>query len=83
MATVKSLHVTKGPMFDSWGIKAVADFTHEMLVKGTWKERPQLLSPPLRLSSMQTHCARRTLSSSRSISRRQVSHRRAARCTRS
>merc|ERR1719163_479434 len=26
-------------MFASWGRKAVADLTHEMLVKGTWKEQ--------------------------------------------
>jgi len=37
-ATVKSLAISKGPMFASWGIKAVADLTHEMLVKGNWKE---------------------------------------------
>lgn len=36
--TVKSLAISKGPMFASWGVKAVADLTHEMLIKGTWKE---------------------------------------------
>ena len=37
--TIKSLRVSKGEMFGSWGIKAVADLTHEMLVKGTWKDQ--------------------------------------------
>ena len=37
--TVKSLKVTPGAMFGSWGVKAVADLTHEMLVKGTWREQ--------------------------------------------
>jgi len=32
------LAISKGPMFPSWGVKAVADLTHEMLIKGTWKE---------------------------------------------
>ena len=31
--TVKSLKVSPGAMFGSWGVKAVADLTHEMLVK--------------------------------------------------
>jgi len=39
VVTVKSLKVSKGAAFDSWGIKAVADLTHEMLTKGTWKEQ--------------------------------------------
>ena len=37
--TVKSLKVSPGTMFGSWGKKAVADLTHEMLVKGTWREQ--------------------------------------------
>lgn len=37
--TVKSLKVSPGPMFESWGVKAVADLTHEMLVKGTWRDQ--------------------------------------------
>ena len=37
--TVKSLKVSPGAMFGSWGVKAVADLTHEMLVKGTWRDQ--------------------------------------------
>ena len=37
-AVIKSVTITKGDAFDSWGKKAVADLTHEMLVKGTWRE---------------------------------------------
>ena len=37
--TIKSVSVTPGPLFASWGKKAVTDLTHEMLVKGTWKEQ--------------------------------------------
>jgi len=35
---IKSVRIGKGDMFASWGQKAVADLTHEMLVKGTWKD---------------------------------------------
>ena len=38
-ATIKSVSITPGPMFASFGKKAVTDITHEMLVKGTWKEQ--------------------------------------------
>ena len=37
---VKSLRVTPGALFGSWGQKAVADLTHEMIVKGSWRETP-------------------------------------------
>ena len=37
-AQIKSVAISKGEAFSSWGVKAVADLTHEMLVKGTWKE---------------------------------------------
>ena len=33
----KSVSVRKGAAFDTWGQKALADITHEMLVKGTWR----------------------------------------------
>lgn len=36
--TVKSLKITPGPRFDIFGQKAQADLTHEMVVKGTWKD---------------------------------------------
>jgi len=36
--TIKSVEVCAGPSFGSWGQKAETDVTHEMLVKGTWKE---------------------------------------------
>ena len=35
---VKSLEVCAGAKFDSWGRKAVADLTHEMIVKGSWRD---------------------------------------------
>ena len=37
-ATIKSVQISKGASFGTWGTKAVADLTHEMLVKGTWKD---------------------------------------------
>jgi phenylalanyl-tRNA synthetase alpha chain len=36
--TVKSLSVKPGAQFGHWGKKACSDITHEMLVKGSWKE---------------------------------------------
>ena len=41
-ATLKSL-ASPGEMFGTWGKKALVDLTHEMLVKGSWKD--QLLKP--------------------------------------
>ena len=35
---VKSLEVCAGAKFDSWGRKAVTDLTHEMIVKGSWRD---------------------------------------------
>jgi phenylalanyl-tRNA synthetase alpha chain len=37
VVTLKSVKVTPGPTFETWGQKALADLTHEMLVKGTWR----------------------------------------------
>lgn len=37
-ATIKSVSIKPGELFASFGQKAVADITHEMLVKGTWKQ---------------------------------------------
>ena len=39
-ATLKSLAVSPGEMFGTWGKKALVDLTHEMLVKGSWKDQP-------------------------------------------
>uniref|UniRef100_A0A7S2DG68 phenylalanine--tRNA ligase n=1 Tax=Haptolina brevifila TaxID=156173 RepID=A0A7S2DG68_9EUKA len=38
ISTLKTVSIAKGPTFATWGQKAVADLTHEMLVKGTWKD---------------------------------------------
>jgi len=38
VVTLKSLKICKGPTFGTWGQKAIADLTHEMLVKGTWRQ---------------------------------------------
>ena len=37
-AQIKSVTISAGEAFGSWGVKAAADLTHEMLVKGTWKD---------------------------------------------
>ncbi len=38
LVTTKSLRLARGPHFDRFGQKPAADLTHEMLVKGSYKE---------------------------------------------
>jgi len=38
LATIKSFKVAAGSQYANWGKKAIADLSHEMLVKGTWQD---------------------------------------------
>ena len=37
-ATLKSVAIRAGDRFGTWGAKSVTDLSHEMLVKGTWRD---------------------------------------------
>jgi len=38
LSQLKTVSIAKGSTYATWGQKAVADITHEMLVKGTWRD---------------------------------------------
>jgi len=38
VATVKALRVAAGPQHGNWGRKPASDLTHEMVLRGTWRD---------------------------------------------